>query len=171
MTLHRLRKILKTLESQKRPVMLSNMMRSQSRTKPILRRSQTLRMTLKMKIKELLKCNKQMRKFKTKKPQETTRRVMSKKLKMAPRKRKAKVMKRFQRIKMLMPRKVTMPKVKKLQETMMNKLMMRLPRKEMLKMVTKTWKMTRMRMMAKIKDQLKSKITKTEVMTNKMMKK
>tara|TARA_B110001450_G_C17362907_1_gene376304 strand:- start:337 stop:531 length:195 start_codon:yes stop_codon:yes gene_type:complete len=64
-----------------------------------------------------------------------------------------------------------MPKVKKLQETMMNKLMMRLPRKEMLKMVTKTWKMTRMRMMAKIKDQLKSKITKTEVMTNKMMKK
>ena len=75
--------------------MLSNMMRSQSRTKPILRRSQTLRTTLKMKIKELLKCNKQMRKFKTKKPQETTRRVMSKRLKMAPRKRKAKVMKRF----------------------------------------------------------------------------
>ena len=72
---------------------------------------------------------------------------------------------------MLMPRKVTMPKVKKLQETMMNKLMMRLPRKEMLKKVTKTWKMTRMRMMAKIKDQLKSKITKTEVMTNKTMKK
>jgi hypothetical protein len=46
------------LESQRKLVMLNNMMKSQLKTKPISRRFQTLRTTPKTKIKELLKCKK-----------------------------------------------------------------------------------------------------------------
>ena len=62
-------------------------------------------------------------------------------------------------------------RVKELQETMVTKMMKRLLMKEMPKMATKTWTMKRLTMMAKNKAQLMIKITKMEVMKNKMMKK
>ena len=167
-------KLQQQLMTKMRPEMLSSTMKSLLKTKPILRRSQTLKTTL-TRIKEPLKWRllqmmpKMMKVTITK-----TRRLMRRRIKTRPMALKRRKTRLCQRTKMMRLKMRTKNKVMQALEKKMNKMMMKPPRMEMAKMLMKTWKMMEAGTPVRLKDPPKiktSKMNRMEETKNKTKKK
>ena len=162
--------------SKRMLVMLNSMTRNLLMTKVILKKSQTQKMTPKMKIKESHKWSLQL--MRMCKMRKTTTKMQMPMLKtpkmrtMPMKKRKEKVMRIYLKSKMTMQKRRMKHKARKRQGTMMPKMMMSL----LLRMVThkmemKIWKMMKVRMLVKMKALLRSKMIRMVATRNIMMKK
>ena len=154
-----------------RQEMLSSTMKSLLTTKLILRRSQTQKTTpTKIKEPKLLQTMPKMMKATITKTRRLTHRMIKTRVTVL-RRRKTRLCQRtkMMRLKMRTKNKVTQALGKK-----MNKMMMKVPRKEMAKMLMKTWKMMEAGTPERIKDRAKiktSKMNRMEETKNKTKKK